>query len=404
MMKTHMHVLFIPSWYPTYPTDTLGCFFREQALSLKQHGMQLGVITPALRSLSTGISAWTGPFGIKEELDDGIPTMRFHGIRAFSWHDWLNMKSWELAGLRAFKKYCAKHGTPDVIHVHGMIFGLSWAAAIHCEYGIPFVVTEHSTEFALGNIRRPLLSYLTDAINHAASLFGVSRELCNRLGVQIPAPNGNSWQVMPNLVSSRFDLPTTADKERVNNVDFVFLNVATLSQKKGQHHLLRALAQVRATRPELRLRLRIAGGGPEERALLNLTAELGIGDRVTFLGDCPRERIVQEMKNCNAFVLASSYETFGVVVIEALMCGKPVLSTRCGGPEDIVRPGKDGWLVEKDSPDAIAGGLIEMIENHAQFNSNMISQDCMIRYGEEAFVRRHAAAYVGAIFNHGSPK
>lgn len=72
--------------------------------------------------------------------------------------------------------------------------------------------------------------------------------------------------------------------------------------------------------------------------------------------------------------------------------------------EDIVRPGKDGWLVEKDSPDAIAGGLIEMIENHAQFNSNMISQDCMIRYGEEAFVRRHAAAYVGAISNHGSPK
>jgi glycosyltransferase involved in cell wall biosynthesis len=395
-----MHVLFVPSWYPANSADTLGCFFREQALALRGHGIQLGVITPALRSLSAGLSAWKGPYGIKEELDKGVPTLRLHGVRAFSWHHSLNIIWWERAGLQIFERYIARHGLPDVLHIHSMIYALAWAKAIHRQTGIPFIVTEHSSEFALGDVRRPLLDYLTEAVRPAAQLFGVSSQLCKRLSTSVPPPRGKAWEVMPNLVSSSFAPPPKSDTKTKRDRHFTFLNVAGLHRNKGQHHLLRAFALACTTGAHLRLR--IVGDGPEALSLRNLSVELGVADKVTFLGGCTRECVALEMQRCDAFVLSSSYETFGVVVLEALMCGRPVLSTRCGGPEDIIRPGKDGLLVDRDSPQALAEGMCLLAEGISAFNGAEIQTSCDARYAQAAFVKRHADAYNSAATMKGS--
>jgi glycosyltransferase involved in cell wall biosynthesis len=103
------------------------------------------------------------------------------------------------------------------------------------------------------------------------------------------------------------------------------------------------------------------------------------------------------MGTCDAFVLSSSYETFGVVVVEALMNGKPVVATRCGGPEDIVVPGEDGLLVEKDNPEALAAAMLELRAQRDRFDAAAIRQRCIDRFGEAAFVRRHAKVYQAAL-------
>lgn len=396
LTKQAVHVMFVPSWYPAYPGDTSGCFFREQALVLRQYDVNVGVITPALRSLTSGYSAWAGPFGIREELDEGMPTLRYHGVKMFSWHHALNMHFWEFTGLRIFERYRARHGMPDMLHVHGTIFGLAWAVAIHRRHGLPFVVTEHSTEFALGAVHPRLLRYLTTAIQSADRCFGVSRELRARLAAQIPLNGERIWEVMHNLVSSNFAKPVTPVHTRPARSAFTFLNVATLSLKKGQHHLLKAFAQVTQD-PSLALRLRIAGGGTEEEALRRLVQELGISDRVTFLGNCSRAQIVEEMSACDAFVLSSSYETFGIVVTEALMSGKPVIATRCGGPEDIVVPDEDGFLVGKDNPEALADAMLRMCAQYDRFDAQAIQQRCASRFSERVFARRHAEVYSSVV-------
>jgi len=388
-----LHILFIPSWYPASPGETLGSFFREQALALRSYGLNVGVITPAMRSLGDGASAWLGPFGIREELDEGMTTLRYHGVRAFSWNHALNIQFWERTGLLAFARYASLRGLPDLLHVHGTIFGLAWARAIHRSHGIPFVVTEHSSEFALNQIRRPLLDYITAAIQPAAHLFGVSESLCNQLSTQVPPPAGKRWKVMPNLVSSRF--APTQEVVRPTGQEFTFLNVAALHRNKGQHHLLRAFASALHIRPDLSLR--IAGDGPEAAALHELARGLGIASQVSFLGNCSRDRVALEMQNCDAFVLSSSYETFGVVAVEALMSGKPIVATRCGGPEDIVVPGVDGVLVTKDDPDALSLGLLQMSNDYRRFDATSIRARCIERFSEVAFAGRHAAAYERAL-------
>lgn len=386
-----MHILFIPSWYPAQPSDMAGCFFREQALSLGEHGMRVGVIAPAFRSLTQWQAITRGGYGLQSENDSGVQTLRFHGIRAFSWNHALNIKFWEYTGLRAFDEYQRRHGRPDVLHVHAMIFGLAWAAAIRRVYGVPFVVTEHSSEFTLNSVRRPLLAYLTKEAAGASRNFAVSRSLCEILQSQVPLPADKRWEVMPNMVSSRFgvDIPQKACGDSVRTL--VLLSIAGLHLNKGHHHLLRALRL--AIDAGCDIRLRIGGSGPQEASLKELAAVLGLVDKVDFLGHCSREQVAGEMAAADAFVLSSSHETFGVVVVEALLSGKPVLSTRCGGPEDIIVEGRDGYLVAKDDPSALSVGLLRIGREIARFDSRDIRQRCIARFSEAAFARRHTEVY-----------
>jgi teichuronic acid biosynthesis glycosyltransferase TuaC len=390
-----MHVLFVPSWYPAQPSDILGSFFREQAFALRNRGMTVGVMTPAMRSLSTGARALWGPFGAREAIDDGLPTLRYHGVRAFPWSHSLNIRFWESSGLRAFERYRSLHGTPDLLHVHGTLFGIAWAYAIHRAHGIPFVVTEHSSEFALGQIRPQLVTYLAEALRSSARCFGVSSALCRQMAAMFPPERiGQAWSVMPNLVSSSFG-GQTRPARRPDQRAFTFLNVAALHRNKGQHILLTALAQ--ACRIDSTLHLRIAGAGPEAQRLEALVQQLGIESHVSLLGHRSREQVRQEMLDCDAFVLASSYETFGVVVVEALMSGRPVISTRCGGPEDIVIPDQDGLLVDRDDVAAMAGALLTMRAQHERFDGESIRHRCIGRFGEAAFASRHADAYASVL-------
>lgn len=386
-----MHVLFIPSWYPAHPGDMSGCFFREQALALQGHGMRVGVITPAFRSITEWQAIAQGGYGLQLEHDGGIETFRFHGVRAFSWNHALNMAFWERTGLRAFDEYRRLHGRPDVLHVHAMIFGLAWAAAIHRAYGIPFVVTEHSTQFQRISIRPPVLAYLTKQMTLASRAFGVSSGLTEVLGLKVPLPFGRRWEVMHNMVSSRFGSAAPRQVPRNRTPSRALLNVAGLYPHKGHHYLLRAMRMALDAGADVHLR--IGGSGPQEAPLKELTAALKLSDRVVFLGHCSREQVAQEMAATDAFVLSSSHETFGVVAVEALLSGKPVLTTRCGGPEDIVIADRDGYLVEKDDPAALSAGLLRLVRTLNQFDPEDLRRRCIERFSEEAFARRHADVY-----------
>ncbi|MEJ1935999.1 glycosyltransferase, partial [Nostoc sp. NIES-2111] len=377
------------SWYPKHPGDVNGFVFREQAQALSSADYRLGVITPAFRSLTTP-NAMFGRFGLHEQVDLEIPTLRYHGVRLWSWHEQLNLEFWERTGLAAFKRYVARHGRPDVIHVHGMIYGLAWASAIKRRHGIPFVVTEHSTEFALGNIRPSLLAYLKIQIGHAQRSMAVSTDLATRLTDMVPSPAG--WTTMPNLVKSDFGAELTPRSKPAGPLRL--LNVGMLLPKKGQRQLLEALRL--AVDGGLDATLRICGGGPEATALHQVSRDLKLEGRVELLGECDREQVRTEMAACDIFVLSSLYETFGVVLIEALANGKPVVATDCGGPKDIIDKGRDGLIVEKNSPHALAEGIRTVAARLESYDAIDIRARCIDRFSEATFVAKHREVYAAA--------
>lgn len=139
------------------------------------------------------------------------------------------------------------------------------------------------------------------------------------------------------------------------------LCVAMHNEKKGIDVLLRAFAQLQDAHPNLRLVL--AGDGPLRVQLEALAASLGLTGKVEFCGRQTRSQVGELLRNCEVFVLPSRSEPFGIVLIEAMACGKPVVATTAGGIPEIVQNEVNGILVEPDNSKALAQAIDRVLED-----------------------------------------
>ena len=110
-------------------------------------------------------------------------------------------------------------------------------------------------------------------------------------------------------------------------------------------------------------RYTVVGDGPERSRLEDLARRLGIADRVTFAGRLEHHEVVREVARADIFCLPSWREAFGVVYVEAMACGKPVIGCRSQGAEDIISPGQDGILVEPRDVASLASALGQLLED-----------------------------------------
>jgi glycosyltransferase involved in cell wall biosynthesis len=382
-----VHILIIPSWYPASPTDLSGCFFREQSLALKKHGHQVGVIDVKLRLPRSWRSLFNGFFGSVTEVDEGLLTYRFCGFDWFRRSPRLRRWLWLRYGMKVVEQYLAEQGKPDVIHAHSMFHGGELAKAVSEQFAVPFVITEHSTAFARGLVSHQQMKLARAVAASAARRFAVSSEFCKLLELQFD--DGLIWVEMPNIVEQKFTDAELPSPKKLGE-PFIFLNVAALTEIKGVHNLISAFASAFKNDPNVTLR--VGGDGVERPRLEKLASKLGVPDRVVFLGFLSRDQVLEEICRSSVFTLSSRYETFGVVVIEALALGKPVIATRCGGPESIVRD-KDGMLVSVDDVSEFEDAMILIRANYDQYNAEEIRSSCISRFSERAVIQRLNRVY-----------
>jgi glycosyltransferase involved in cell wall biosynthesis len=133
---------------------------------------------------------------------------------------------------------------------------------------------------------------------------------------------------------------------------FTVLTVGRFYPRKRLHLLLEAAAQLRSRIPGLAVRL--VGNGPEAARLRELDRALGLSDTVQFLGDVTRARLAAEYHRCHVFCLPSVQEGFGIVFLEAMGAGKPIVAARAAAVPEVV---PHGLLAEPDSSEALAAAL-----------------------------------------------
>lgn len=176
-----------------------------------------------------------------------------------------------------------------------------------------------------------------------------------------------NFEYIPNIVNAKF-----FNRKMFHNKDksgFVFLSVGNLTERKGHSDLITAFAKV--YKDNTAVILRIVGSGEQYNRLEKLIFELGMENQIFLTGSVSREQMVNEYANADCFVLSSYYETFGVVLIEALASGLPVVATASGGPEYIVTE-KNGYLYPPGDIENLAGLLIRIQKEYNKFNRSDI--------------------------------
>ena len=361
---TELKVLVIPSWYPCEESPYQGLFLREQALCMAQR-FAVTVLTPRYPPLSDLLRLRGGPDLIREE-DRELKTWRIRYLKLPTLRRWMPLFSgpddvlvyydkFAEAIRRGFRRYVAEQGLPDLIHAHVVLPAGSIAVELGQTHGVPVMLTEHSGPFSMHLQTATQRRLVRETLHGADRVTAVSpalRDVMAEFCPDVPI------DVIGNLIDT--DFFDIAPSLRPPRSVFRFLFVGVFVEIKGVRHLLEAAGQLVAS--GLRnFEIYLGGDGPLGPSLKSLAKDLEIADRCRFLGMLDRAEVRRQMEDCDVFVLPSLGETFGIVIGEAMACGKPVLSTRCGGPEYLVTP-ETGVLVSPANPHELADAMARFMK------------------------------------------
>lgn len=401
-----MNLLFIPSWFPSEAKPMAGRFVLDQVRALQRHAPALQVAVASwghhhgalsLREPARSVRAlqWRlgqGRRGARWERIEGVDC----ALRpALSWN-----LGWRGGGVRGQLAACRdalrlalqRWGRVDLLHAHVSFPAGYIARQLGQEFGLPYVLTEHMGPFPFPSLRRPdgaVADLLRPVFADAATVMAVSPSLA----AAIRAEGLACQEVVPNVVDvDRFSaVPSPPDRPGRPRV---LLAIGGLTPQKGFDLLLQALATWNP--PAGQVELQIAGDGPERAALQALSRSLGLEGRVRWLGALHPEQVPQALAGADALVSASRHETFGVVLAEALAAGRPVLATRCGGPESVVTA-EVGRLVAVEDVAALAQGMAWLLEHLAAFPAERLRAHATERFGAAAVAAQLQPIYERAV-------
>lgn len=254
----------------------------------------------------------------------------------------------------------------DLVHAHAYGYFPTVVGSLdHLLRRAPLVITPHSDPG-----RRTLSKRLFDRVmpvvtlRRACRVIALTRREATYLESLGIAPD--RIRVIPNGVDlSEFgNRGPQRDSQRETNILFVG---RIYSRQKGLESLVRAMSLLpRSSRARLRLAGEDWGG---THPLASLAANLGIGERIIFLGRLDRPTLLREYADADLFVLPSLFEPFGIVLLEAMAAGLPIVATRVGGIPEIVVEGRTGLLVDPDRPKQLAEAIRCLCEDESLRNS-----------------------------------
>lgn len=376
-----MHVMFIPSWYDNNRNKVHGSFFREQATKLQESGVKVTVAYNEIWPL-TLIGKVKEKSGLSFNVEKGLRTYRYKNYNFIPKHP-LMFNVFDKRMEKLYKEVVKKEGKVDVIHAQSSLWGGISAAYVAKKYNIPLVITEHSSVKRGQYVRESYYKRIVNSYKSADAIIAVGNGLKKEIE---ELTNRKDIKVIGNLVDlSLFNIRNI----KRENDEFIFFSVAFLEGEKGLDTLIKAFSMRFKNE---KVRLVIGGDGSKREWLESIAKSEGIENQVTFTGALSREEVASWMNKCDAFVLPSRYETFGVVYIEALASGKPVIGTFNGGAEDIVT--KDvGILVNIDNIKELSDAMDYIRKNNKEYQHDKLRKYCTEKFSANVIIKKIINVY-----------
>lgn len=390
-----MRICIVTTVFPRRIGDGEGAFIWQHALGMKKLGHEITIV------------AMHSPGTLRHELFDGVPVIRVpywlperaQRLRRVGGGIPINVRGSKLAKLQLGTLFAVlatrvmgigRHS--DLIHAN---FTIAAGASLLGKpvHRRPIIITVHGSDIFQGP-SYPLGGTFTKAVlqnsDHVVAVSGALRE--RAIGIGAPETR---CTVIPNSVDTDFFAVARPDWAAR---DASILFVGSLIKRKGIDYLLQAFAKIATSAPDTNLL--IVGEGPELGALVSLANELGIATRVRFTGMLDRVSVRNLMQGARGLVLPSTEEGQGVVMLEALACGTPVVGTAVGGIPEVLNPSV-GRLIPPRDTSALAGALLELCTDDGRWHAMSIHARRLIEgsYAPTVVARRYDAIYSSTL-NH----
>jgi len=365
LSERRLKVLFVPAWYPNEQLKSWGTFCREHALAAALCE-DVAVLVFSSRSQRWPTMRWT------ESNDQGIPT--FYATYGHSPIPKTTLPFFLLHLRRALRRVIRKWGRPDIIHTQDTHAYYVMRAVEHLK--IPVVVSQHWSGFITRSVTPTILRQYNYAFTHAARVLPANK-FADVLYRQYGLTARVRW--LPNAIATDTFRATPAVLRKP-----WLLHASGFTYHKRFPDIVRAFARVRRDRPAAVLQ--IVGEGSNRHECEELARRELPPDSFHFHGFLPKSELAELMRQASGFLLPSETENLPCVLIEAMACGCPVLTTRVGGITALVGE-DDGILVDVGNIDQIADGMYRLLDGAHGFDIDRMSREVQAQYSHEAVGR-----------------
>ena len=385
------NVLWLVSWYPSRIDNFTGDFIERHARSVSKY-VQLTVLV-ILKDETLGFNE----VQIEKTVDININVYRVYYGKT-------KMPLW-LESILSIRKYFQLQkkiyrlikndiGKPDILHVHVAMKAGILALFLKMRYRIPFVVTENWTGYYPHS--KPsiydnnfVFKKLNKAILQKSDMFlPVSKDLGQTVNKYFAKVK---YQVVPNVVDAKLFFYN--DDLKLSK--FRFIHPSLMNYQKNAEGILQACVTLKARGYDFELLM----VGNEDEKLKNFAEQNDLlNDTVFFLPAVSYVTVAQHMQQSSALVLFSRFENLPCVVLEALCCGLPVISSRVGGVPEVVNE-TNGILVNSENIDQLVNAMQAMIDNYVLYDKISIAKKATDEFNYNTIGSQYSAIYKTILSN-----
>ena len=379
-----MHILHLPSEFPT-DDHKLGGIFTKELISHFPSDFKVRVIYIYLFSIKKIFSSLFMKILKNYEIKNSIFIKyfpRFPFVKLFNYFSYYyNFKL-------VFNDYLKKYGKPDLIHVHFSEFSSYAAYKIKEEFKIPYLITEHSTDFLDGKFEK---NYKKNSMNflfikkiflNSKNIICVSNELKKSIS-KISRRLKKKIMVIPNTI-----LTINPKINKRKKYDFIF--IGTFDERKNPFLVLRAFKNL--IKNNNRFNLCFVGDGPLKKDMIHYTQNNNLEKYIKFFHSLNRKDVIKKISESKILLSSSLFETFGVVLIEAYSQGVPVLITNSIGVRNVFKK-ECGRLLKSFSINEYSKNMLEMIYNLKQYKKKRIIKIFNKNYQPNLIIKKHIKLY-----------
>ena len=367
--------------YPTYGGS--GVVATELGLALAEQGHQVHFIS----------------YAMPKRLNRFVENVFFHEVEVSNYP--LFEHSLYCLSLTSKMLEVIEYENLDLMHVHYAIPHAVSAYMAKQVYkkankDIKFITTLHGTDITLVGLEPSFMPLVKFSTEESDGVTAVSRFLKEKTLTNYNIKK--DIEVIYNFIDTEiykpFESPCFRDHFAPNG-EKVLVHTSNFRQVKRVTDTLRILAKVKK---ELPAKLVLIGDGPERSECERLARELDIQKDVIFLGK--QDALIEPLNSADIFLMPSQSESFGLSALEAMACGKPVISTSVGGLPELILHNETGYIAEIGDIDRMAKYAVELLTNEKKYKSfSKNSRDRAVNHFEKKLVLPKYVEYYEKILN-----